>query len=57
MQAGVIQENDIEGDLFDLCGGQPFRRSPADRTVYKNAGGAYLDLIISQYVVEQLNTL
>jgi ornithine cyclodeaminase len=56
MQAGVIQEGDIEGDLFDLCRMSAFRRSVTDRTVYKNAGGAYLDLIISQYVVEQLKS-
>lgn len=54
LQAGVIRERDIEGDLFDLCRMTAFRRSAEDRTVYKNAGGAHLDLIVSQYVVEQL---
>ncbi|WP_321964392.1 ornithine cyclodeaminase [Paraburkholderia sp. J7] len=54
MRAGVIAEGDIEADLFDLCRMHAFRRSPGDRTVYKNAGGAHLDLIVSQYVVEQL---
>lgn len=56
MQAGVIRESDIEGDLFDLCRWPTFRRSAGDRTVYKNAGGAYLDLIISQYVVDRLKS-
>ena len=54
LQAGVIRESDVEGDLFDLCRMTAFHRSPGDRTVYKNAGGAHLDLIVSQYVVEQL---
>ncbi|QTD94984.1 ornithine cyclodeaminase family protein [Burkholderia anthina] len=54
LQAGVIRERDIEGDLFDLCRMTAFHRSAEDRTVYKNAGGAHLDLIVSQYVVEQL---
>lgn len=54
VRAGVIREGDIEGDLFDLCRMQEFHRSAGDRTVYKNAGGAHLDLIVSQYVVEQL---
>ncbi|WP_321915211.1 ornithine cyclodeaminase [Paraburkholderia sp. J11-2] len=54
MRAGVIAEGDIEADLFDLCRMRAFHRSPGDRTVYKNAGGAHLDLIVSQYVVEQL---
>ncbi|WP_322044246.1 ornithine cyclodeaminase [Paraburkholderia sp. J67] len=56
MEAGVIAEADIEGDLFDLCSMPAFHRSATDRTVYKNAGGAHLDLIISQYVVEQLKS-
>ncbi|MCA8052497.1 ornithine cyclodeaminase family protein [Burkholderia arboris] len=56
MQAGVIRERDIEGDLFDLCREPAFHRSVGDRTVYKNAGGAHLDLIVSQYVIEQLKS-
>jgi ornithine cyclodeaminase len=57
MRAQVIQADHIEGDLFDLCQMPAFRRSAEDRTVFKNAGGAYLDLIISQYVVERLKSL
>ncbi|MEB2543765.1 ornithine cyclodeaminase family protein [Burkholderia cenocepacia] len=56
MLAGVIRESDIEGDLFDLCRMPVFERSVGDRTVYKNAGGAHLDLIVSQYVIEQLKS-
>ncbi|WP_322061359.1 hypothetical protein [Paraburkholderia sp. J63] len=56
MQAGVIGEGDIEGDLFDLCRMPAFHRAARDRTAYKNAGGAHLDLIVSQYVVEQLKS-
>src|SRR5262249_39151380 len=48
LKAGVIRESDIEGDLFDLCRMPTFHRSAGDRTVYKNAGGAHLDLIVSQ---------
>lgn len=49
--AQVIRNEDIEGDLFDLCSRGSFTRSADERTVYKNAGGAHLDLIISQHVV------
>lgn len=56
MQAGVIRDSDIEGDLFDLCRMPAFHRAAENRTVYKNAGGAHLDLIVSQYVVEQMKT-
>jgi ornithine cyclodeaminase/alanine dehydrogenase-like protein (mu-crystallin family) len=55
MQAQVIRADQIEGDLFDLCQMPAFHRSTEDRTAYKNAGSAYLDLIISRYVVERLN--
>lgn len=54
MHAAVFQAGDIEGDLFALCQLSAFHRSAGDRTVYKNAGGAHLDLIVSQYVVERL---
>ncbi|MBN3758318.1 ornithine cyclodeaminase [Paraburkholderia sp. Tr-20389] len=57
MQAQVIRAGQIEGDLFDLCAMPVVHRKDQDRTVYKNAGGAYLDLIISQYVVERLKSL
>jgi ornithine cyclodeaminase/alanine dehydrogenase-like protein (mu-crystallin family) len=56
LQAGLIRETDIEGDLFDLCKMRAFQRGAGDRTVYKNAGGAHLDLIVSQYVVEQMKS-
>ena len=56
IEAQVIQADDIEGDLFDLCRMSAFHRSNEDRTVYKNAGGAHLDLIVSQYVVERLKS-
>jgi ornithine cyclodeaminase/alanine dehydrogenase-like protein (mu-crystallin family) len=54
MQAQIIQPDQVEADLFELCQMPTFSRKPEDRTVYKNAGGAYLDLVVSQYVVEQL---
>ena len=55
LNAGIIAQTHIEGDLFDLCQGPAFERKPEERTVYKNAGGAHLDLIVSQYVVQQLS--
>lgn len=56
MQAQVIQAQQIEADLFELCQGTGFHRGARDRTVYKNAGGAYLDLLVSQNVVERLRS-
>jgi len=50
LAAGVIKETDIQGDLFDLVpaegqDGGPGRRSAEEITVYKNGGGAHLDLM------------
>lgn len=54
MQAGVIRPEQIEGDLFDLCRRGGIQRSASERTVYKNAGGAHLDLIVSQHVLRRV---
>lgn len=52
---GVFSADMIEGDLFDLCQNPNFLRSDEDITIYKNAGGAYLDLIVSQRVLDSLS--
>lgn len=57
LQAGVIEAGRIEADLFDLCQGRSFQRSPEARTVYKNAGGAHLDLLVSLHAVECMDSL
>ncbi|MHC8361956.1 ornithine cyclodeaminase family protein [Pseudomonas sp. LS2P72] len=51
---GAISETQIEGDLYDICQDEGFSRAPSDITVYKNAGGAHFDLVISQFVISQL---
>lgn len=53
LQAGLITPQQIEGDLYDLCQDTGFNRHPSDITVYKNAGGAHFDLVVSQYVIEK----
>ncbi len=50
LRAGVIRAADVEGDLFDLCGGQSVTREPADITVFKNGGGAHLDLMTARHI-------
>jgi ornithine cyclodeaminase/alanine dehydrogenase-like protein (mu-crystallin family) len=45
IERGVIGKDDVLADLYDLAGGFGWRRSPADITVYKNGGGAHLDLM------------
>lgn len=52
IRAGVISEADVLGDLRDLARGAPGRLSPADITVYKNGGGAHLDLMTARVILE-----
>lgn len=54
LESGVIDESCIEGDLFDLVPRTDLERRTDEITVYKNAGGAYLDLVISPYVLSRL---
>ncbi|WP_199286328.1 ornithine cyclodeaminase family protein [Pseudogemmobacter humi] len=44
---GTISEKDIRGDLFDLVGRDLSRRL-GGITLYKNAGGAYMDLLVAR---------
>ncbi|WP_422073016.1 ornithine cyclodeaminase family protein [Tranquillimonas rosea] len=50
---GVIGEADVLGDLYDLVGGASGRRDASDVTVFKNGGGAHLDLMIADYIARQ----
>ncbi len=54
LASGVLTENMIAGDLFDLCAGKvPGRRDHADITVFKNIGGAHLDLAVAAELYER----
>lgn len=53
LREGVIAEGDIQGDLFDLVPGRAGRTSDADITVFKNGGGAHLDLITARLVASK----
>ncbi len=49
---GVITRDDVLGDLYDLANGGPGRQSPEDITLYKNGGGAHLDLMTGRVILE-----
>ena len=54
--SGAIRESDVLGDLYDLVGGVVTgRTSPSDITLFKNAGGAHLDLMTAELIVERLD--
>jgi len=47
---GVISEETVKGDLYDLCNGATGRTSDEEITIYKNGGGAHLDLMTALYI-------
>ncbi len=56
LKSGVISENSIEGDLYDLAGGGNLgARKESDITVFKNAGGAHLDLMVATALLDRLD--
>jgi ornithine cyclodeaminase len=53
LAAGVIEESDIKADFYDLIAGeQTARRSREEITVFKNGGGAHLDLMVARYIAD-----
>jgi ornithine cyclodeaminase/alanine dehydrogenase-like protein (mu-crystallin family) len=51
LAAGVILETDIKGDFYDLtASATPARKSNDEITIFKNGGGAHLDLMIADYI-------
>ena len=55
MADGVITEDDILGDLFNLCQKNVVgRQNEDDITVYKNGGGGHLDLFTAEHLARCL---
>ncbi len=52
--SGAMQERDLLGDLYDLARGVPGRLTDNDITLFKNAGGAHLDLMTAQFLLHRL---
>ena len=52
LAAGVISEGDIKADYYDLPSGGFTRRSDDEITLFKNGGGAHLDLMAARYILE-----
>ena len=50
MAAGVIGEGDVLGDLHALVAGEAGRQSDDEITIFKNGGGAHLDIMTAQAI-------
>lgn len=48
--AGVIAPDDVRGDFYDLVSGGAGRRADDEITVFKNGGGAHMDLMVARYI-------
>jgi len=48
---GTLAETDILGDLRDFAAGTVPPRTPQDITLYKNGGGAHLDLMTARLIL------
>ncbi len=49
---GVIGPDHVLGDFFDIGSGKFARRSDDEITMFKNAGGAHLDLMAARYILD-----
>jgi ornithine cyclodeaminase len=55
INSGLISWADIRADLFELCQGyQVPALEPGQVTVFKNAGGAHLDLFTAQFLASEM---
>ena len=52
IEQGLIDKNAVVGDLHQLVSGEHGRRSETEITVFKNGGGAHLDIMVSVALVE-----
>ena len=55
LNAGTIVLENIRGDLYELCRNKAGRGSTESITVFKNGGGAHLDLMTSMMIYEMCN--
>lgn len=51
LKSGAIREQDILGDFYDLIPSKTGRQTPEDITVFKNGGGAHLDLMTAKVLM------
>lgn len=54
--SGLMTEEDIQADLFQLCRGErPGRQDPTRITMYENGGGGHLDLMTATFIRQRSN--
>ncbi len=54
LESGLITEDDIGADLFQLCrGDHPGRQNESQITLFENGGGGHLDLMTATFIRQQ----
>lgn len=51
--SGAFSEGDIQGEFYELVAGSVGRQSDDEITLFKNGGGAHLDLMTSKYILRE----
>ena len=54
LASGVIAEGDVLADYYDLASCTFARRSEEEITLFKNGGGAHLDLMTARYILDRV---
>ena len=55
LASGAITEGDVLADYYDLAAGTFSRCSEEEITLFKNGGGAHLDLMVARYILDCLS--
>ncbi|MCY3675886.1 MAG: ornithine cyclodeaminase [Paracoccaceae bacterium] len=53
MANGILSEDDVVADFYDIQAGGFARKSEESVTVFKNGGGAHLDLMTGKYIYQK----
>ncbi len=51
--SGAFKEADIQGEFYDLVAGTAGRKTDTEITLFKNGGGAHLDLMTAKYILRE----
>jgi len=57
LKSGLIAPSDVLGDLYQLCAGEKSRGAEDEITLFKNGGGAHLDLMTSSRIFSAVAAL
>ena len=53
LKSGAIRKGDVIADFYDLPKGRFRRKSDREITLFKNGGGAHLDLMTARYILDE----